>query len=68
MERIHYTKIASYLYHNDKDNQLRTVINNALENYASHPKTPIDFKFTPEQEKDMQAVFLEMQTKDKKRR
>jgi hypothetical protein len=47
MERIHYTKIASYLYHNDKDNPLRTVINNALENYSSHPKTIVDFKFTP---------------------
>ena len=66
MERIHYTKIASYLYHNDKDNPLREVINNALDNYSSHPKTIVDFKFTEQQEKDMQAVFLEMQPKDKK--
>ena len=68
MERIHYTKIASYLYHNDKDNPLRTVINNALNNYSIHPKTPIDFKFTEQQEKDIQAVFLEMQPKEVKKR
>jgi hypothetical protein len=67
-EQSVYTKIASYLYQNDKDNPLREVINNALDNYSIHPKTPVDFKFTPEQEKDMQAVFLEMQPKDKKRR
>ena len=68
-EQSVYTKIASYLYQNDKESPLRTVINNALNNFSIHPKTPIDFKFTPEQEKDMQAVFLEMQPKeDKKRR
>jgi len=54
------------LYHNDKDNPLRTVINNALNNYSIHPKTIVDFKFTEQQEKDMQAVFWEMQPKDKK--
>ena len=68
MERIHYTKIASYLYHNDKYNQLRTLINNDLNNFSIHPKTPVDFKFTEQQEKDIQVVFLEMQAKEIKKR
>lgn len=68
MERIYYTKIASYLYQNDPNNELRTVINDALDNFSIHPKTPVDFKFTEQQEKDIQAVFLKMQPKDKKRR
>jgi len=68
-EQSVYTKIASYLYHNDKESPLRTVINNALNNFSIHPKTPIDFKFTEQQEKDIESVFLKMQPKeDKKRR
>ena len=67
-EQSVYTKIASYLYHNDKDNPLRELINNALDNYSIHPKTPIDFKFTEQQEKEIEAVFLKMQPKEVKKR
>ena len=68
-DRITYAKIASWCYQQEKNEKhpLKVIIDDALNNYSIHGKDGVDFKFTEQQEKDMQAVFLEMQPKDKKR-